>query len=138
MELAKLLRRKGFQDEISWVYPIGGTADSDADSVKLCAPKAVHDRKDTPMPPCSTSRTNPNAPKCEVEIVVNNSQIVGCRAKVVKKTCDRFPAPIHVALRLCQESSLSFGPPFADQRITKLSFERNLVLPGNLIDNEES
>ena len=33
---------------------------------------------------------------------------------------------------------MTVAPPFADQRIAKVFFERNLVLPGNFIDDEES
>ena len=43
------------------------------------------------MSPCSTSRANPNAPKREIEIVVNYNQIVGGRAKVVEKTLTDSP-----------------------------------------------
>jgi hypothetical protein len=56
---------------------------------------------------------------------------------MAKKTFDRFATSVHVGLGLDQQNPFSIVRPLADHRFAELFFDRNLVLPCNLVDDQK-
>ena len=55
---------------------------------------------------------------------------------MAKETFNRFATSVHVGLGLDQQNLFSIVRPLADHRFAEL-FDRNLVLPRNLVDDQK-
>ena len=56
---------------------------------------------------------------------------------MAKETFNRFATSVHVGLGLDQQNLFSIVRPLANHRFAELFFDRNLVLPRNLVDDQK-